>query len=194
MRFPLIRSTAIAAILVGAGDASAQIVQAPGAPINGICVYSESALLGQSAAGVAANRQLAQLQQSVNAQIVAMRDKIVADSRALAAQKGQLSAAAYNQQTADLQRRANDLQSLTQTRNNQLNRTRDQGIAQISTAALPLFNAAVAEHHCAIVLDKTPVYTVNPAMDLTGEIISRLNTKLPSISLQLAAPQAPPAS
>ncbi len=181
---------ALLATLLVSGPALAQIVQAPGAPILGVCVYSESSLLGQSAAGIAANRQLAQIQQSVNAEFVAQRDKLVADDRALTAQKAQLTAADFNQRTAALQARARDLDALAKTRDNQLARTRDDAVGQISRAALPLFNASLTAHHCAIVFDRTPVYSVNPTMDLTGDVIQRLNGVMTSITLQLAAPQA----
>jgi outer membrane protein len=184
---------AVLAALLVSGSASAQIVQAPGAPLAGLCVYSESSLLGQSAAGVAANRQLAQIQQSVNGELVTLRDKLVADDRALTAQKAQLPAADFNQRTAALQARARDLDALARTRDNQLARTRDDAVSQISRAALPLFNASLTAHGCAIVFDRTPVYSVNPVMDLTGDVIQRLNSVMTSITLQLAAPQAPAA-
>ena len=180
-----------ASIVASGAPAFAQIVQAPGAPLGGVCVYSENGLLGQSQAGLAANQQLAQLQKSVNAELSATRDRLVADDRALTAQKAQLSAADFNQKSADLQRRAQDLDSLSRVRNSQLSRTRDEAVRQISTAALPLFNASLTAHRCSIVLDKGPVYSVNPAMDLTGEIMQKLNAVMPTISVQLAPAQAP---
>lgn len=180
----------LTALLVS-GPVSAQIAQAPGAPLTGVCVYSESSLLGQSAAGVAANRQLAQIQQSVNAELVALRDKLITDDRSLTAQKAQLPATDFNQRAAGLQARARDLDALARTRDNQLARTRDDAVGQISRAALPLFNASLTAHRCAIVFDRTPVYSVNPAMDLTGDVIQRLNAVMTSITLQLAAPQTP---
>lgn len=178
------------ALALGVGSlASAQVVQASGAPIVGVCVYSENAMLGQSQAGLAANQQLAQLQQSVNADLRATRDKLVADDRTLTSQKAQLSAADFTQRAADLQRRARDLESLSRVRDNQLSRTRDEAVGRISKAALPVFNASLTAHRCAIVLDKGPVYSVNPVMDLTGEVVQGVNAAMPSISVPLAAPQ-----
>ncbi len=179
-----------AAVGLATGPAAAQIAQAPGAPVAGICIYSENALLGRSEAGVAANRQLAAFQQSASADVGAQRDKLVADVRALDAQKVQLPGATYAQRQADLQRRAQDLQTLSQVRNDQLARTRDAAISEISRAALPLLNAVIATHRCSVVFNGASVYTINPAMDLTGEVIQRLNASLPSVTLQLAAPRS----
>jgi outer membrane protein len=166
----------------------AQVTPAPGAPLAGLCVYSENVILGQSQAGAGANQQLTQLQTSINSELRTARDKLVADDQALTAQKAKLSAADFAAQGAALQARARDLQNLATTRNSQLTRTRDGAIAQISKAALPLLNASLSAHHCAIVLDKAPVYSVNPAMDLTGEVLQRLNATLPAITVTLAAP------
>jgi len=179
---------AVSALILAAGaPAAAQVVAAPGAPLAGVCVYSENVLLGQSQAGVSANRQLTQIQASVNNELRALQDKLVADDQALTAQKSTLPASEFSQRTTALQTRARDLQNLSNARNGQLTRTRDGAIAQISKVALPLLNASLTAHRCAIVLDKGPVYTVNPAMDLTGEVMQKLNAVLPAITVTLAS-------
>ncbi len=175
-------------LLATAVPAVAQVTQASGAPLAGLCVYSENVILGQSQVGASANQQLSQLQTSINNELRAARDKLVADDQALTAKKAQLSAADFAAQGAALQARARDLQALANTRNGQLTRTRDGAIAQISKAALPLLNASLTAHGCAIVLDKGPVYSVNPAMDLTAEVMQRLNATLPATTITLAAP------
>jgi outer membrane protein len=184
---PLTGAVLIALGLLGGGPVAAQVAQAPGAPIAGLCVYSENVILGQSQAGASANQQLVQLQTSINNELRATRDKLVADDQALTAQKATLAAADFAQRTTALQTRARDLQNLSNVRNGQLTRTRDSAIAQISKAALPLLNASLTAHGCAIVLDKAPVYSVNPAMDLTGEVMQRLNAALPAITVTLAS-------
>jgi outer membrane protein len=175
-------------LLATAVPAVAQVTPASGAPLAGLCVYSENVILGQSQVGASANQQLSQLQTSINNELRAARDKLVADDQALTAKKAQLSAADFAAQGAALQARARDLQALANTRNGQLTRTRDGAIAQISKAALPLLNASLTAHGCAIVLDKGPVYSVNPAMDLTAEVMQRLNATLPATTITLAAP------
>jgi len=177
------------AVLCAALPAAAQIAQAPGVPLKGFCVYSEQNLLGQSQVGVVANQKLAQIQQSVTAEIKTTTDQLVAEARALDAKKATTPAAQYQQQVADIQRRAKDEDALTRVRNDQLGRTRDDAIARITKAAVPLFNASLAAHGCAIVLDKAPVYSVNPAMDLTPEVTQKLNAVMTTIDVQLAAPR-----
>jgi outer membrane protein len=172
-----------------ASAASAQVVTAPGAPLAGVCVYSEEMTLSQSQAGIAANQQLAKLQQSINAELKPATDALVSEAKALQAHKASTPAAQYDQSTADLQRRAQAQDALAHTRSDQLVRTRDGVVRQIGAAALPALNAALTAHRCAVVLSKSQVYSVNAAMDLTPEVIQKVNAALPTVTLQLAAPQ-----
>jgi outer membrane protein len=174
--------------------ATAQVVAAPGAPIAGVCVYSNEMTLAQSQAGISANQQLAKIQQTVTAELKPANDALVSEARALEARKASTPAAQYQQSAADLERRAQAQDALSRTRNDQLVRTRDEAVRQIGTAALPALNAALTAHRCSIVLDKNRVYSVNAAMDLTPEVIQKVNAALPTITVQLAAPQPPQAA
>lgn len=172
-----------------ASGASAQVVAAPGAPVAGVCVYSEEMVLAQSQAGASATQQLAKMQQSINAELKTANDALVSEARALEARKPSTPAAQYQQSATDLQRRAQAQDALTRTRGDQLVRTRDDAVRRIGTAALPALNASLTAHRCSIVLDKGRVYSVNAAMDLTPEVIQKVNASLPSLTLQLATPQ-----
>jgi Skp family chaperone for outer membrane proteins len=175
-----------------ASGARAQVVQAPGGPLAGVCVYSEEMVLSQSQAGASANQQLTKMQQSINAELKTTNDALVNDARALQARKASTPAAQYEQSATDLQRRAQAQDALTRTRSDQLVRTRDEAIRRIGTAALPALNASLTAHRCSIVLDKGRVYSVNAAMDLTPEVIQKVNASLQTFTLQLAAPQQTP--
>lgn len=172
-----------------ASGANAQVVAAPGAPLPGVCVYSEELVLSQSQAAISANQQLAKMQQSISAEVKPTNDALINDAKALEARKASTPAAQYQQSAADLQRRAQAQDALIRTRNDQLARTRDQAVRQIGGAALPALNASLTAHRCSIVLDKGRVFSVNAAMDLTPEVIQKVNATLPTITLQLAPPQ-----
>jgi len=182
-----------AALAVVASGAHAQVVAAPGAPLAGVCVYSDEMTLTQSLAGVAANQQLARMQQSINAELKTASDALISEAKALEARKASTPAAQYQQSASDLQRRAQAQDALARTRNDQLVRTRDAAVRQIGAAALPALNASLTAHRCSVVLDKSRIYSVNAAMDLTPEVIQKVNAALPTLTIQLAAPQQAPA-
>jgi Skp family chaperone for outer membrane proteins len=172
-----------------ASGANAQVVAAPGAPLPGVCVYSEELTLSQTQAAIAANQQLAKMQQTVNGEVKPTNDALISEAKGLEARKASMPAAQYQQSATDLQRRAQAQDALIRTRNDQLARTRDQAVRQIGAAALPALNAALTAHRCSVVLDKGRIYSVNAAMDLTPEVIQKVNAALPTVTLQLAPPQ-----
>ena len=178
-------SACAASLAVWESPAGAQVAPAAGAPIHGVCIYSQNEMLGQSQAGKIGTQKLVALQSGIDAELKPAADKLTADAKDLGARRGGMAASAYQQQVADLQRRAKDLDALDRARKDQLARTRNDAIARINRVALPLFNASVAAHGCALVLDKAPLYTANPAMDLTPDVVRRLDAALPSIDVQL---------
>jgi Skp family chaperone for outer membrane proteins len=187
------RAAALSVALAALGApvaGTAQIAPAQGAPISGLCVYSNDVMLGRSQAGVSADQQLAQLQSNVVAELKPVKEQLSADERDFDARSASLPVAQARQQAADLQRRARQLDELARTRNDQLLRTRNDVAARISAAAVPSFNAAVANHRCAAVIERKSLYTANPAMDFTGEVIEGVNRAMPAITVQLAAPSA----
>jgi len=177
----------IAAAAGMAASASAQ-TRSAGPPIGGVCVYSENSVVTDSKAGIEAFEELAQLKQSMDADMRAARDKLVADERSLTSRQGQIPAAEFNNGTADLLKRAQDLAALTRTRENQVTRTWDGVVAQIRQAAQGQMTASAAAHHCAMILDRGAGYHVGSGMDLTGDVTQRLNGVMPTVTLQLAPP------
>jgi len=173
---------------IGATPAPAQGVSASDPPIGGVCIYSKNNMLGRSLAGLSAHEQLAQLQQSSDIDLAAQRNHLVADERTLTGEKTRMLVSTYDRRSESLQHRADRLTALSRIRARQIAQTRTEAFGRIAAAAEPLLTASVADHHCAILLDRGAGYSVNPDMDLTGDVIARLNGVMPTISLQLAAP------
>jgi Skp family chaperone for outer membrane proteins len=164
-----------------------------GPPLAGVCLFGREQALGQSRAGVSANQQLSQFQQGIEAELKAERDTIARDDQALLAQKPSLPAADYQQRVTQLRQRYDVLQRTTQTRAAQLTRTRNDAITQIATAMAPSLNETITARRCSLVIEKGGVYGANPAMDITPQVIGLMNTRLPSVTLRLAALETTPA-
>ena len=54
--------------------------------------------------------------------------------------------------------------------------------AAVAQSADPILTAVYQERGCGLLLDRSAVYIVNPAMDVTDLVIQRLNVSLPSVS------------
>jgi Skp family chaperone for outer membrane proteins len=174
---------------MSAGAAPAQGAPVSDPPIGGVCIYSKNNMLGRSLAGLSAHEQLAQLQQSSDIDLASQRNRLVADQRMLAGEKSRMLLATFDRRSESLQHRSDRLIALSRIRARQIAETRTEAFGRIAAAAEPMLTASVADHHCAILLDRGAGYSVNPDMDLTNDVISRLNGVMPTVSLQLAAPE-----
>lgn len=189
---PLLASLSLAAGLLPAA-AAAQTAPAfnptYGAPVAGVCVFSQTQAVARSQAGTSAGGQLERLAKSVQTDMTTQRNALVDQGRALAADKAKLSAAEYSRRTADLQQRAQAFDRLANTRAAQLRQTRATALGQIGAAMTPILTAAVTSHRCGLVLDKSSTYGSNAAMDLTDGVVQQLNTRLPTVTVTLATPE-----
>jgi outer membrane protein len=91
-----------------------------------------------------------------------------------------------------LQARAQEAQQLQQTRSNELQYTQGVQLQAIGTAVEPIVIALYQERGCSILLNRSAIYSANPAMDITPTAIERLNAALPSLSFNRLTPPAQP--
>ena len=170
--------------------ASAANTPTYGPPISGICIFSRDMALSTSQAGVSVAQQLQQLQQTAAAPLNAERQAIAQADQALGAEKSKLAPAKFQERAAALQQRAQAYESTVQTRNGQLEQTRDKATTQIAQAITPILVATITAHQCSLVVERGGVIGANPAMDLTPEVIQKLNAALPTVAVTLEPPPA----
>lgn len=91
-----------------------------------------------------------------------------------------------------LQARAQEAQQLEQTRRNELQYTQSMQLQAIGAAAEPIVIALYQERGCSLLLNRTAVFSANPAMDITPTAIERLNAALPSLSFTRMTPPVQP--
>jgi outer membrane protein len=159
-----------------------------GPPIAGLCLFARDVAMSNSQAGVSVLQQLKQLSQSISGQLSPQRDAIAKEEQALLAQKAKLTPARAQQRAVEIQEKAQAFDRLVQTRNAQIAQTRDGAMEKIASAMTPMLVASITAHKCAVLFERNSSYGVNPAMDLTGEIIDKLNAAMPTVTVTLAPP------
>ncbi|HUO21299.1 MAG TPA: OmpH family outer membrane protein [Caulobacteraceae bacterium] len=164
-----------------------------GPPLTGVCVFSRDMALNTSAAGVSVNTQLQQMEQSANATLAPQRDALAAEDKALSAEKAKLTPAKFQERVAALQQRAQAYSQTVQSRNAQFSQAHDKAQDQIAQAVTPLLVASITAHACSLIVERNSIYGANPAMDLTPEVIQKLNAALPTVTVVLGpAPTGQP--
>ena len=172
------------ASLVGASAAAAQTAGPAnvGPAIPGVCVYFNQQLMAQSTVGQAVQARMQQLATEVQGEITPYGTAIQTEAQALQAGASTIPAAEQQSRRQALQQRVNEAQQLEQTRSEELRYTLSEQRRLISAAVEPLLVAIYQEKGCGIMLDRESVFIMNPAMDVTADVIARLNTSLPTLS------------
>ena len=104
------------------------------------------------------------------------------------------------QPDAALQQRITSLQQRQNTANQELTRG-EQNIRsiqahvaqQINTRLQPIINQVMQARGAALVVEKGATLAVSPSIDVTGDVLTQLNTALPSVSVTPLPQQAAPA-
>jgi Skp family chaperone for outer membrane proteins len=183
MKSLLIGATALAS-LFAASAASAQTAGPanPGPAIPGVCVFFNQQLLATSMAGQAVQTRMGQLATEVQGELQPYATTIQTEATALQQGAASIPADQMNQRRQALQQRAQEAQQLQQTREDELRYTLSEQRRLISVAVEPILVALYQEKGCGILLDRESVFIMNPAMDITGDVITRLNAQLPTLS------------
>ncbi len=165
--------------------ASPVAAQTFGPPTAGVCFLSKQRVLDQSNAGAAANHRFDQLRAAVDQELSGERSAIANDAKVLEIQKPVIDIAIYQQRAGALALRQQAFQTLENTRNDQLARTRADVTARLIRAMAPILAQVLSQHRCSAVFEAAGAYAYNPSMDLTGEVIAIMNAQLPAFPFDL---------
>ena len=182
MKLFAIGAVALASLVATAASAQTAGPANPGPAIPGVCVYFNQQLMAQSTVGQAVQARMQQLATEVQGEITPYGTAIQTEAQALQAGASTIPAAEQQSRRQALQQRVNEAQQLEQTRSEELRYTLSEQRRLISAAVEPLLVAIYQEKGCGIMLDRESVFIMNPAMDVTADVIARLNTSLPTLS------------
>ncbi len=104
-------------------------------------------------------------------------------------QRAILSAEALAQKRQELRGRAGELQRDVQNIQRALQRARDKSLAVVRQKALEIIAKLVVERGANIALDKNFVIYIrtDQNLDVTKEVLARLNTEIPDVTVEMAA-------
>ena len=154
-----------------------------GPALAGVCVYYDERAVGSSTAGQAAGARMQQLRAQIAAELQAEQTGIQTDATALNAKKATLTPEQFAQQAQPIQQRGQALEAKAQQRQRELEATASKAGQRIHVAIDPVLRSAYQSHGCSMLLNgDQAVYLVNPAMDLTPQVVTGLNASLPTLT------------
>jgi len=182
MQRNVLTAATIAAVVSIAGAAAAQapapVAATHGPPINGICVISVEGAIGASTVGKYVDTRMQQIVAQVNAELNGERTGIDNEAKTLDGQRATLDRTVLEQRAAALQVRANALQRKAQQRDREVAATEQKAIGRIGTEMEPMIRQAYQAKGCSVLLQRNALVIANPAMDITPQVVTALNSKI----------------
>lgn len=184
----LCAGAAFLSLLGAAAPAQAQKLQP-----TVIAIIDTPKILRQSKAGSGVAREIEKYGQDAQKAIAAQEQALRAQEEKLAGQRNVLSQEAFQQEAQDFQKKVSEMQREVQQRKISIDQAMAQGNQQIFRAIEEILKELAREREFDLVLERTQVAAiVNQQMEITQEVLRRLDQRLPSVTVP--PPQMPPQS
>lgn len=186
------RKTAIAALALGfmAAPAVAQKLSPPT-----IVIVDMDRIVNESAAGKTAGTEIQTKVSTLRTRATTLQTQLKADAEAI--QKGQadktLAGAALEARAKAFGDKQQQAQQELGRLENDVQRTRQYVVDQITDAANPIITAVMREKGASIALQEGATLQHSASLDITNDVIARLNTATPRVSTKPPAETATPA-
>ena len=191
-----LRAASIAALTAAAATvatpAFAQAAAAPAAQAT-ILIVDMERLGAESAAGKSGAQQLQAKAQSVQARAKQLGDSLNAEVEAArkAAQTNAMAPEAMQAKERDLNQKQNTYRQEIANREQDLARSQAYVRQQIFDAVGPIIQQVMRERGASVVLAREAALAFNGSLDVTADVVRRLDTALPRVSVTPPAQQAP---
>lgn len=152
-----------------------------------IVILDGRLVLSQSSAGLALRQQAEQLGAGLRAEVQKQDQELKNAQAELQRQRGQVPADQLERRARDLQKRVSDTQARIQGRTRALDRAFAEAEQRIYQAMVQATVEIVQDRGYQVILDKAQVVIHQGALEITGEVLSRVNQRLATVPLQIPA-------
>lgn len=189
----------LAVLALAAAGAAPARAQRAGGPAVSLIIVDIQQVQRESMPGKSLAAQRDKYQQNFQTEFNAARQSLQRSDQELAKQKGTMPQEAYEQKVKALEMQVVAFQNRTQMAVRALEKSTDQAMAELMNAILSITGEIAAEMGANLVLPKQQVVLHEPRMDVTAQVIERLNRKLPSVNfpaplVEESSPAAEPSS
>jgi Skp family chaperone for outer membrane proteins len=177
-----------------AAPAAASAAFGPALVAPTVAVVDIQRVLGESAAGRSIQSQLDTERRKIRDQVSRLEEDLKTSENDLKRKRSVMQPDEVNEQVQALQRKQAEAQRVVQDRQESFQKGESEAVNVVGDNMRDLVQQYAAERHIGMVLRKELVISMaDKNMDITDEIISRLNAKLPSVTVTVTPPGGVPA-
>jgi len=157
----------------------------PGPVIPGVCIYSNEAVMHNADVSKAAMTRLEQLSTAAEAELAPDLKTLETERESIVKQQqGGATQQTLQPLVQALSTKAQAFSDKAFIVNQELSRTEQQANAQLGQVIGPVLNTTYEARNCGMLVDRAAVLFANPAMDITGEVIDKLNASKVTVDIK----------
>lgn len=175
----------LAAFLITFVIAAPAPVQAQGRalPPAVIALIDIQLLLRESLAGKDIQRQVDTMRDEFRAQVTKRESDLRSEEQELSRQRAILSPEAFEEKRLEFERKVTEFQKEVQERSSQLEIAVSKARNEILRALVPIYQQVLDERKATMLVDKSQIVLPAPGLDVTTEVIEKLDQKLPGVKV-----------
>jgi Skp family chaperone for outer membrane proteins len=147
-------------------------------------VVNVAKIMHDSKAATSVRNQLQAKQKSFQADLDAKEKALLAEDQALVKQKDSTDKAAFEKKVKDFRERAATEQRGVQSKKAALDKSFAGALEEIQKNVLDIVKQVAAEKKLTLVLSTTQVLYADDSLDVTAEVLKRLDAKLPTVAVK----------
>ena len=148
-----------------------------------MAVVNIQKIMRESKAAEAVRQQLKSKQQSFQAELDKKEDALQKEDQELAKQRSVLSQEAFEAKYQEFRKKAAAAQQEVRTKRGSLDKGFTKALADIQKKVTDIVAAISKEKGLNVALAASPVLYVDPSLDITQEVLDRLNKELPTLTV-----------
>lgn len=146
-------------------------------------------VMGNSKAGKSVHDQLEKKQKDFQAEIAKKEEQLQKEDQELAKQQGVLAKAAFEEKVRAFRSKATDVQKEVQSKKALLDGAFERALAEIQKAVNEVIVDLAKEKGFAVAIPTSQILYGDPKLDVSEEVLKRLDDKLPKVEVKFDAPK-----
>jgi len=160
---------------------------------NSIAVVNIQEIMRDSSAAKDVRSQLEEKSKGFQADISKKQEQLQKEDQDLGKQRSVLSKSAFDEKARAFSKKATDAQKEAQSKKAMLDGAFEHALNDIQKAVTDIIGDMAKEKGFSVTMPTSQTLYYDPKMDITSEVLSKLNQKLPKLDVQFAS-EAPSSS
>ena len=164
--------------------ASLTLVAGPALADTSIAVVNDAKIVHDSKAAISIRSQIQAKEKSLQSDFEAKRKEFYNEDQSLAKQQSSTDKAAFDKKVKDFRAKAADAEQDMQAKKMALAKSADAAADELKKNVLDITKQIAAERKYNVVLSASSVMYMDDTLDITDEVLKRLDAKLPTVTVK----------